>query len=108
MTAASAVQRTPEDTVRIMRSVRRQDFLAFLEKCVSTIDPGRKFKRSWHHQAIAKALKALEDGKAPPPHLHHAPALAQVHDDLAGVGGVHARALAGHEDHVPQLQRGPY
>ena len=59
-----------------INALLRTDFLAFLERCVRTLNPGTAFLANWHIEAIAYQLERIRKGEItrliinlPPRHL---------------------------------------
>ena len=48
---------------RILQAFLRNDFRAFSEKVFATLSPGQTFVRSWHLEAIARALERVRRGE---------------------------------------------
>lgn len=61
---------------KILRALVRNDFVAFIEKCMPTLAPAVKLWRNWHIEALAYHLELCRQGKIrrliitlPPRHL---------------------------------------
>jgi predicted phage terminase large subunit-like protein len=61
MTITNSELDTP--TFSEIDAVLRQDFLAFTSKVFATLNPGREFKRNWHHSVIAYHLTEVMEGR---------------------------------------------
>ncbi|MGU3539864.1 phage terminase large subunit [Methylobacterium sp. A54F] len=46
-----------------MQALLRTDFLAFLQKCFVTLEPGVPYQHNWHLEAIAESLRQITDGE---------------------------------------------
>ncbi len=55
-----SISSTPLD---VLRALLRQDFPSFIQKCVSTVDPGCRYIHNWHVDAIAYQLERIERGE---------------------------------------------
>ena len=47
----------------VLNAVLRTDFMAFIHRCVLTLNPGRPFQPNWHLEAIADALEQVRTGE---------------------------------------------
>lgn len=50
------------DRLHLLQALLRTDFLAFLEKCFATLEPGIAYQENWHIAAMAEALRRVRDG----------------------------------------------
>jgi len=47
----------------VLNAVLRNDFMAFVHRCMLTLNPGIDFQQNWHHEAIAHALEMVRLGE---------------------------------------------
>ena len=50
------------DHARLLQALLRTDFVAFLEKCFATLEPGVAYQDNWHLHAMAEALRQVHAG----------------------------------------------
>lgn len=50
-------------TRRHLAHLVRTDFLLFVERCFMTVNPGLAFQQGWHLDAIAEALRQVDQGQ---------------------------------------------
>jgi hypothetical protein len=50
-------------TIEQYHALLRHDFVAFTRKVFLTLNPGREFKRNWHHEVIAYQVTEMIEGR---------------------------------------------
>ncbi len=53
-----------DESAILLRALLQSDFLAFLEMCFVTLEPGLEYQDNWHLAAVAEALRRVQTGSS--------------------------------------------